>query len=99
MLQSAFVLGSTRTPFGKYGKGLAKVRPDDLASTALTNLVTKFVADPELIDSAIFGDANGAGEGSFYITLYTPFDGRTLTIDSLRMIKDANSCNPSVNPA
>ena len=62
MLQSAFVLGSTRTPFGKYGKGLAKVRPDDLASAALTNLVTKFVADPELIDSAIFGDANGAGE-------------------------------------
>ena len=62
MLQSAFVLGSTRTPFGKYGKGLAKVRPDDLASAAITNLVTKFVADPELIDSAIFGDANGAGE-------------------------------------
>lgn len=62
MLESAYVLGVTRTPFGKYGKGLAKIRPDDLAAASISELVNNFVSDTGLIDSAIFGNANGAGE-------------------------------------
>jgi acetyl-CoA acetyltransferase family protein len=62
MLESAYVLGATRTPFGRYGKGLAKIRPDDLAAASISELVAKYIPDTSLIDSTIFGNANGAGE-------------------------------------
>ena len=62
MLESAYVLGVTRTPFGRYGKGLAKIRPDDLAAASISELVAKSIPDTGLIDSTIFGNANGAGE-------------------------------------
>ncbi len=59
----AFVYTAVRTPFGRYGGGLAEVRPDDLAATALRGLLGK-VSDlePERIDEVILGNANGAGE-------------------------------------
>ncbi len=62
MSNSAFVLASTRTPFGKYGKGLAKIRPDDLAAAVIVDLVNRHVPEVQDIDSVIFGNANGAGE-------------------------------------
>lgn len=62
MTRSAYVLASIRSPFGRYGKGLSKIRPDDLAAQAVSQLVSQHVPDVNLIDAAIFGDANGAGE-------------------------------------
>ncbi len=56
------MLASTRTPFGKYGKGLAKIRPDDLAAAVIVDLVSRHVPEVQDIDSVIFGNANGAGE-------------------------------------
>ncbi|MFI5101393.1 MAG: beta-ketoacyl synthase N-terminal-like domain-containing protein, partial [Actinomycetes bacterium] len=59
----AFVLDAVRTPFGRYGGGLAQVRPDDLAATAVRALVDRSPGlDPASIDDVILGDANGAGE-------------------------------------
>ena len=59
----AFVLDAVRTPFGRYGGGLAQVRPDDLAATAVRALVDRSPdLDPASIDDVILGDANGAGE-------------------------------------
>jgi acetyl-CoA acyltransferase len=52
-----------RTPFGRYGGGLADVRPDDLAAVTLLGLLAKVPElDPEQIDEVILGNANGAGE-------------------------------------
>lgn len=62
MSKSAFVLATTRTPFGRYGKGLAKIRPDDLAAAVVVDLVDRYVPDTESIHSVTFGNANGAGE-------------------------------------
>lgn len=62
MSKSAFVLATTRTPFGRYGKGLAKIRPDDLAAAVVVDLVDRYVPDTESINSVTFGNANGAGE-------------------------------------
>jgi acetyl-CoA acetyltransferase family protein len=56
-----FVVDAVRTPVGKLGGALAAVRPDDLAATALSGLVTRGL-DPEAVDEVYLGDANGAGE-------------------------------------
>jgi acetyl-CoA acetyltransferase family protein len=59
----AFLYDAVRTPFGRYGGGLAGVRPDDLAAHVVRELLTRDAdLDPARIDEVIFGDANQVGE-------------------------------------
>jgi acetyl-CoA acetyltransferase family protein len=58
---TSYLYDAIRTPFGRYGGGLAGVRPDDLAAHAVKTLQERGL-DPELVDEVIFGDANQAGE-------------------------------------
>ncbi len=61
--REAYVLDAVRTPFGRYGGGLATVRPDDLAAGVLSALLERSPSlDPADIDEVVFGNANGAGE-------------------------------------
>ena len=60
---SAYIYGAVRTPFGRYGGALAKVRPDDLAAGALRALLDRVPdLDPAQIEDVVLGNANGAGE-------------------------------------
>ena len=60
---SAFVYDAVRTPFGRFGGGLAGVRPDDLAATVLTAVRDRVPdLDPAAVDEVLLGNANGAGE-------------------------------------
>jgi acetyl-CoA acyltransferase len=62
-MNQAFVYDAVRTPFGKFGSGLAGVRPDDLAAHVVREAVKRAPAlDVERIDEVVFGNANGAGE-------------------------------------
>jgi acetyl-CoA acetyltransferase family protein len=62
-LREVFVLDAVRTPFGRYGGGLAQVRPDDLAAVVLRALLERSPQlDPATVDDVLLGDANGAGE-------------------------------------
>jgi acetyl-CoA acyltransferase len=62
-MSQAFVYDAVRTPFGKFGSGLAAVRPDDLAAHVIRESVKRAPGlDPERIDEVVFGNANGAGE-------------------------------------
>ncbi len=62
-MTEAYLYDGIRTPFGRYGGGLAKVRPDDLAAHVVTELLRRHPEfDPAEIDEVIFGDANQAGE-------------------------------------
>jgi acetyl-CoA acetyltransferases len=61
-MNDSFVYDAVRTPFGRYGKSLADVRPDDLAAVVMAASVERVGLDPALIDEVIFGDANQAGE-------------------------------------
>ena len=62
-MTEAFLVSGTRTPIGRYGGGLATVRPDDLAATVLGAVVAALPAlDPAELDEVILGCANQAGE-------------------------------------
>jgi acetyl-CoA acetyltransferase family protein len=60
-MTAAYLYDAVRTPFGRYGGGLAKVRPEDLAAHVLRALESRGL-DPERVDEVMFGDANQAGE-------------------------------------
>jgi acetyl-CoA acetyltransferase family protein len=61
-MSDAYVFDAVRVPFGRYGGGLAGVRPDDLAAHVVKALLDRHDLDPERIDDVMFGNANGAGE-------------------------------------
>src|SRR5262249_4925841 len=58
----AYLYEGLRTPFGRHGGSLAKVRPDDLLADAMKNLVKNPAFKPEQIEDIIVGCANQAGE-------------------------------------
>jgi len=58
----AVVLSAVRTPVGRYGGGLAGVRPDDLAAQVIGAAVKRSGVDPERVVDVYFGAANQSGE-------------------------------------
>jgi acetyl-CoA acyltransferase len=62
-MKEVFILDALRTPIGRYGGGLAEVRPDDLAAYVIKALVERNPQiDPSAIDDVFMGCANQAGE-------------------------------------
>ncbi|HVK83595.1 MAG TPA: acetyl-CoA C-acyltransferase [Kofleriaceae bacterium] len=61
-MRPAFLVDGLRSPFGRYGGGLAGVRADDLAAQVIAALVAKTKVPAERIDDVILGCANQAGE-------------------------------------
>jgi acetyl-CoA acyltransferase len=62
-MTSAYVYAAARTPFGKFNGALAGVRPDDLAASVVSGVLTRTPElDPAAIDDVVWGNANGAGE-------------------------------------
>lgn len=56
------LVDAVRTPFGRYGGGLAAVRPDDLLAHVLRALVERTGVPGEAVDEVVAGCANQAGE-------------------------------------
>jgi 3-oxoadipyl-CoA thiolase len=62
-MPEAFICDAVRTPIGRYGGALAKVRTDDLAAVPIKALVKRnATVDWSLLDEVYFGCANQAGE-------------------------------------
>jgi 3-oxoadipyl-CoA thiolase len=61
-MRTAWIIDAVRTPIGRHGGALARVRPDDLAAAAIAALVQRTAVDPALIDDVLLGCANQAGE-------------------------------------
>ncbi|MCC6888107.1 MAG: 3-oxoadipyl-CoA thiolase [Hyphomicrobiales bacterium] len=62
-MRDVFICDAIRTPIGRYGGALAKVRTDDLAAAPLKALVQRNpAADWGALDEVVFGCANQAGE-------------------------------------
>jgi 3-oxoadipyl-CoA thiolase len=58
----AVVISAVRTPVGRFGGGLAGVRPDDLAGIAIAAAVERAGVEAGEIEDVWFGCANQAGE-------------------------------------
>jgi 3-oxoadipyl-CoA thiolase len=61
-MPEALIVSALRTPVGRYGGALARVRPDDLAAGVIRALVERTPVDPAAIDDVILGCTNQAGE-------------------------------------
>ncbi len=62
-MREAFLCDAVRTPIGRYGGALAKVRADDLAAAPIKALMARNPkVDWEKLDEVYFGCANQAGE-------------------------------------
>ncbi len=62
MIKSVYIIEAVRTPIGRHGGALARVRPDDLASVAIKAAIERGSIDPADIDDVVLGCANQAGE-------------------------------------
>lgn len=62
-MNSAYIIDAVRTPVGRYGGNLSTVRPDDLLSIVIKELLNRHKQiDFNAIDAVIAGDGNQAGE-------------------------------------
>ena len=61
-MREVLLVDAVRTPIGRHGGALARVRPDDLAATAIAALVRRTEIESASVDDVIFGCANQAGE-------------------------------------
>ncbi|MGC2689064.1 MAG: 3-oxoadipyl-CoA thiolase, partial [Pseudolabrys sp.] len=63
MARDVFLCDAVRTPIGRYGGALAKVRADDLAAVPIKALMARNPEiDWEKLDEVYYGCANQAGE-------------------------------------
>ena len=60
--RDALICGAVRTPVGRHGGALAGVRPDDLLSLAISELVRRTGVPPDRIEDVVMGCTNQAGE-------------------------------------
>jgi 3-oxoadipyl-CoA thiolase len=56
------IIDALRTPIGRHGGALARIRPDDLAAVVIRALLERTGVDASSIDDVILGCANQAGE-------------------------------------
>src|SRR5947209_7130601 len=61
-MTEAVIVGAVRTPMGRHYGALKDVRPDDLASLVVGEVVRRASVDPALVDEVYLGCANQAGE-------------------------------------
>jgi acetyl-CoA acetyltransferase family protein len=57
-----FLVGGVRTPVGRYGGALAKVRPDDLAAQVVREVLDRAGVPDDEVDEVVLGAANQAGD-------------------------------------
>ena len=63
LMSDAFICDAIRTPVGRYGGGLSKVRTDDLGAVPIKALMDRNDSvDWEQVDDVYYGSANQAGE-------------------------------------
>ena len=61
-MQDVFVCDPVRTPIGRYGGALSRVRTDDLAAIAIRALIERHPSIRDRVDEVYLGCANQAGE-------------------------------------
>jgi acetyl-CoA C-acetyltransferase len=63
-MTDAYVFDGIRTPFGRYGGALARLRTDDMMAATIRELVRRHPDITDGIEDVVVGDSNQAGEDS-----------------------------------
>jgi acetyl-CoA acyltransferase len=66
-MADAFILDAVRTPIGKRGGLLSRIRPDDLAAKNLRALIRRTGIDPAEVEDVVMGCVTQIGEQGFNI--------------------------------
>ena len=61
-MKEVVIVDGVRSPIGRYGGGLAGVRPDDLLAAVYKELMARGAVDPARLDEVFAGCGNQAGE-------------------------------------
>ena len=61
-LNEVVIVEAVRTPVGRHGGALAKIRPDDMAALVIREVVARAGIEPDLIEDVYLGCTNQAGE-------------------------------------
>ena len=61
-MREVVIIDGVRSPIGKFGGGLSKVRPDDLLAEVYKGLMERTGVNPALIDDVYAGCGNQGGE-------------------------------------
>ena len=61
-MTEAVIFDGIRSPIGKHGGALSKIRPDELLAATIKGLVSRSDFDLSLLEDVICGDSNQAGE-------------------------------------
>ncbi|MDH4150745.1 MAG: 3-oxoadipyl-CoA thiolase, partial [Betaproteobacteria bacterium] len=60
----AYIYEGLRTPFGRHGGSLAKVRPDDMLAGVMKDVMAKSKFKVEQVEDIVVGCGNQSGEDS-----------------------------------
>ena len=61
-MRDVVIVDGVRSPIGKFGGGLSKVRPDDLLAEVFKGLMERTCVNPALLDDVYAGCGNQGGE-------------------------------------
>lgn len=81
------ILGSARTPIGRYGGSLSALRAVDLGGSAIAAAVQRSGVDPAAFDEVIFGQVLQAGEGQITARQAAVRGGLPMTVPSITINK------------
>ncbi len=71
-MREAYIVDGVRTPFGRRGGGLSRIRPDDLAALTLKALVQKTGVEAGAVEDVRLGCVTQVGEQGFNIGRLAP---------------------------
>jgi acetyl-CoA acetyltransferase len=96
----AVIVAAVRSPIGRYGGALARVRPDDLLATVLSALVDRARVDPALVGEVYAGCGNQAGEDNRDVArMAALLAGFPVTVPGITLNRNCASALDAVNEA
>ena len=99
-MKEVVIVDGVRSPIGKFGGGLSKVRPDDLLADVLSGLIDRAGIDPALLDDVYAGCGNQGGEDNRDVArMSTLLAGFPVQVPGVTVNRNCASALEAVNQA
>ncbi len=99
-MREVVIIEGVRSPIGKFGGGLSKVRPDDLLAHVLASLMEKTGVDPALLEDVYAGCGNQAGEDNRDVArMAALLAGFPVEVPGVTLNRNCSSALEAVNQA